>query len=210
MNDVTIGDDLGRPLESYSVTVTAISSPAQGDAQFAVHGPVGKRPLDAVTEIYKLYVGTVESNIERRLKLNQYYYSIVAAIVVAYAYLAEGRFNPPSEVKHLLGVPTPGSMATASPMLWPLPLLLLVISVAWAAQLRSMGRVSSIKFEEVYTIEQQLPVQPFTAEYRRREALTALFSGSRVEMLVPVALGAIALVALVLSLIPFALAVIRG
>lgn len=199
MDMASPGESVAKPVESYSVTVTTLPLPVESDAQVTVQGPA-KRPADAIADIYKLYVGTVESNIDRRLKLNQYYYSIVAAIVVAYAYLAEGRLKPPSDLKHLVGDVATISAGTASPMLWLLPLLLLFISIAWLVQLRAMGRISTMKFSTIYAMEERLPACPFTEEAKRREEMNIWISGSRVEMFVPLALALIALVALALAM----------
>ena len=47
-------------------------------------------PMDA---LYKLFVETAERNVERRLRTNQFYFSIVAALFVAYSWMAQGRFS---------------------------------------------------------------------------------------------------------------------
>ena len=182
--------------DSYNVTVSPVAGGA--DSQLKVSTEPAKRQIDAATEIYKIYVGTAESNIERRLKLNQYYYSIVAAIIVAYAYLAEGRFKVPTDSKALVG-----EHPLAASSLWLLPCLLLLISIAWCVQLYSLRLISKTKFATIEALELNLSVAPFRLENEKREGTGFLPSGTTIEMCVPIALGLMAAVNIVMMLLPW-------
>src|SRR5215470_8987941 len=87
----------------------------------------GDRTISINVEIYRMFVDTAERNIDRRLQANRYFFSLVAAIFLAYAFLLEDR------PKRL-----PGNAEISQVIAtWALPLLLLIVSAAWWLAVRA-------------------------------------------------------------------------
>jgi hypothetical protein len=121
-------------------------------------------------EIYKMFVDTAERSVERRMRINQFYFSIVAALFIAYAYMAEGKLRGAAEVMgSWTGSSTPAVRAIERAMvtmpLWILPLFLLVISMSWFSVLLSYRALSTAKYQVIAEIEKELPAQPFRQEW---------------------------------------------
>ena len=156
------------------------------------------------TDIYKIYVNTAEANIERRQKVNQFYFSVVAAIFVAFGYLADGKWKA--------AISDGGQVAQQTGIFLPLALLsllLLIVSSAWRQQLKLIQTVSLSKFAVIDQLEADLPMRPFAREAAAREKamveLKIARSGSQIEMRIPQIFFWLALLALVASVIVLAL-----
>jgi hypothetical protein len=140
-------------------------------------------------EVYKLYVATAENNIERRLKMNQYYYSVVVAIFIAYAYLAEGKLNA-SLSASLASLPTVA-------IIWGLPAFLLIVSAAWLLQLHSARRLTQAKYSVIAALERDMLLKPFDLEWQAIRKQRGVPRGSTMEMIVPALFVALSLLGLV-------------
>ncbi len=121
-------------------------------------------------EIYKTFVDTAERNVERRMRINQFYFSIVAALFIAYAYMAEGKLRGAAEaIGDWSGRSSHGTGAIERAMvtmpLWILPLFLLIISMSWFSALLSYRALSTAKYRVIGDIEKELPAQPFRQEW---------------------------------------------
>jgi hypothetical protein len=121
-------------------------------------------------EIYKIFVDSAERNVERRMRINQFYFSIVAALFIAYAYMAEGKLLGTAEmIREWSGrssLPIGATeRALATLPLWILPLFLMVIGMSWFSVLLSHRALSTAKYQVIGDIEKDLPVQPFIQEW---------------------------------------------
>lgn len=130
--------------------------------------------LNAKIELYKTFVETAERTIERRMRANQFYFSVIAALFIAYTYLAEGK---PKSVIHVLnstsgaGGTSPVNTATPILPLIVLPLFLLVVSLSWYMLLRNFRTLSTAKYAIINEMETGLPLQPFLRERAHYKAL---------------------------------------
>lgn len=146
--------------------------------------------LDAKIELYKTFVDTAERTIERRMRNNQFYFSVVAALFIAYAYLAEGKLKSVAHAFSGTGgaaEPTNAITAAATHMLalWMLPLFLLVVSLSWFMLIRSFRMLSTAKYATINEMEAELPLQPFVRERAHYKA-QGRSQAARWELVVPV------------------------
>ena len=151
-------------------------------------GPELTVTLDPRIDIYKLFVETAERNVERRLRSNQFYFSIVAALFVAYSWLAQGRFpfaTPAAGAADTeTGTQSLIEMAALSVPLWVLPLFLLVVSLSWLLVLLSFRALSAAKYKVVHEMEKELPFQPFDREWAHYKQIRKVET-TQLELLVP-------------------------
>jgi hypothetical protein len=144
------------------------------------------RTISINIQIYRMFVDTAERNIDRRLQANRYFFSLVAAIFLAYAFLLEDR------PKRL-----PGNAEISQVIAtWALPLLLLIVSAAWWLAVRAFRSLSRSKYDVILGIENDLPQMPFRREWEIHE--TRFLTGTRVEMIVPLVFFCIAVVGLLM------------
>jgi len=143
-----------------------------------------QRLISNNVEIYRMFVDTAERNIDRRLQANRYFFTLVAAIFLAYSYLLEDRPRRLSANAEL-----PQIIAT-----WALPFLLLIVSVAWWLAIRAFRNLSRSKYNVIAQIEKDLPQRPFLQEWELHQ--TKFLSGTRVEMIVPLVFSLIAIAGL--------------
>jgi hypothetical protein len=183
-------------------TATAIATPAPTAA-------AQPASLEDKIDIYKAFIDTAERTIERRMRANQFYFSVIAALVIAYAYLAESRLKATATTLSA-GVPStataPDASATAAidaaasaafaPPLWVLPLFLLVVSVSWLMLLRSFRTLSAAKYATINEIEADLPLQPFQRERAQYKTLGRV-RATTWEMAVPVLCALAAILGLI-------------
>ncbi|NJM34087.1 MAG: hypothetical protein HC850_04495 [Rhodomicrobium sp.] len=138
-------------------------------------------------------VDTAERNIERRMRTNQFYFSITAAVFVVYSYLNANK------IKNIATLPLSQSLDEFSIAMLALPVFLIIVSMSWFSLLLSFRSLSKAKYAVICEIESDLPIQPFTREwdfykkYRRTE-ITVL------ELVVPFLFYVIAAAVLALGL----------
>jgi hypothetical protein len=126
----------------------------------------------AKIEIYKLFVESAERNVERRMRINQFYFSVVTALFIAYSYLAERKFSPFARaLEEASAAKSAGNVAILSVHLWLLPLVLVIVSMSWFSVLLSFRALSRAKYDVIGNIEKELPLQPFSAEWRQYKQL---------------------------------------
>lgn len=128
-------------------------------------------------EIYKTFVDTAERNIERRMHINQFYYSLVAAIFVAFSYINNGSIRE---------VFTQGaSKATEIVPIWLLPLFLIIVSLSWFSILLSFRALSSAKYRVILELERELPYDPFKREWDHYKTIRKT-EATQVELIIPI------------------------
>ena len=131
------------------------------------------RELSDKIEIYKIFVATAEHHVERRIKINQFYLSAATAIFIAYAYLAEGNASLSGGKANDIAVSFARAIVVNMP-LWVLPLVLSLISLSWYSTLLSFRALSYAKYRVILSIEESLPLRPFTnewSEYKNRRKI---------------------------------------
>lgn len=139
----------------------------------------GKNDIDnRVVEIYKLYVETAERNIERRLRANQFFFSLITALFVAFAYLNKDALD---QILTLSRAPRFEALATCV-----LSVLLMVISFFWYSVLLNFRALSAAKYRVILDIEQRLGVEPFTDEWGHYKQIRRTES-TQIELMIPLA-----------------------
>lgn len=135
---------------------------------------------DRHLELYKLFVGTTEKVSDRRAKANAWMLGVNGAIV---------------GLQGVLDRLDQGSAAGT----WAIPVVGLLICVAWELLLRSYRILNRAKFAVLQEMEAGWPVKPFTEERRhyRREKRIAL---SHIEKTIPVVFGLFYVVLLVVQI----------
>jgi hypothetical protein len=134
---------------------------------------------DQKIEIYKIFVDTAERNVERRMRTNQFYFSLVAASFIAYSYLAEGSLKSAIiSVNHaepiIANVPS-----------WALPLFLLIISMSWFSALLSFRALSAAKYSVILNLEKELEFEPFNREWEYYKQARKIET-TQIELAIPI------------------------
>jgi hypothetical protein len=150
-----------------------------------------KRALSPETEIWRAYVETAENNIQRRLETNRYYHTVISALFIAYGYLAKGGLGEAAP-----GQPLHGATMSQMAVMLGLPMLLIIVCMAWFVQLRNFRMISGAKFGVIGELEAQLVSKPFTLEHQRLHR-RMLMRGSTVDQVVPALFLAIGWAALI-------------
>lgn len=179
---------------------TAAATPAPDSQPAPQHAT-----LEDKIDIYKAFIDTAERTIERRMRANQFYFYVVAALVIAYAWLAESQWRNAapaisaritSDVSDAASNPaataTIAAAASYAPPLWALPLFLLVVSLSWLMLLRGFRALSAAKYTTINEIEKDLPLQPFLRE-RAHYKKMGRARATTWEMAVPVLCALIAI-----------------
>lgn len=135
--------------------------------------------VDQKIEIYKTFVDTAERNIERRMRTNQFYFSLVAALFIAYSYLAE------TSLKDTVITSNSVDSAFANVPSWALPLFLLVVSMSWFSVLLSFRALSTAKYAVISDLEKQLEFEPFNKEWEYYKGSRKIET-TQIELAVPI------------------------
>lgn len=168
---MTIATDAAIP-EARKPTDSPGAKSLAGDA-----GEVQK----LILEQYKLFVQAAEATSGRRLTANSFYQALHTAVYAAvWAFL----------VKELGGLKAQESAPT---LLVALPFAILgVLCVVWWFNIRSYDQLNAKKFQIVGMLEEKLPVQPWSDEWKllqRGENRGVYWPLSRLERWVPVVMG---------------------
>lgn len=138
---------------------------------------------DPDIEIYKIYVESAEKNIDRRLQSNRYFFSLVGAIFASYVVI--GQLKETNQAKTLFDL--------AESLM---PIFLLILSVAWLLSVRAFRALSKAKYSVIAKLEsnEKFKKKPFTDEWKEHDV--NYFTGTRVEMSIPILFIVISLIAL--------------
>ena len=137
-------------------------------------------------EIYKIFVETAERNIDRRLQANRYFFTVIAGVFAAYAFLAEARAKGLANQFEIIN-----SLAFVI-----LPTFLSIISLSWFLAIRAFRSLSTAKYAVIHRLEQELPQKPFIQESEAQRV--TVLTGTRIEMIIPLIFLFLALTALLL------------
>jgi hypothetical protein len=110
---------------------------------------LSKNDLPAALEIFKLYYESIETNREKREKANSFYLSISTGIIAAVGFLFQK--DCASELKLFsLFLPVAG----------------IITGFFWYKLVHSYRQLNQEKFNILDMIEENLPLAPFTAEWK--------------------------------------------
>jgi hypothetical protein len=198
---------INRQLKEPRIMTDTAPNPTTATATPASDAAPPPASLEDKIDIYKTFIDTAERTIERRMRANQFYFYVVAALVIAYAWLAESQWRNAapsisaritSDVSNAASTPAATAAIEASnyaPPLWALPLFLLVVSLSWLMLLRGFRALSAAKYATINEIEKDLPLQPFLREREHYKKL-GRSRATTWEMAVPVLCAAIAILGL--------------
>ena len=104
---------------------------------------------DALLEQYKLFLQTSEDLVNRRQNVNNFYISISSALVATMGVLFAMQFGQTAEL--IIG--------------FVFCVVGIVLSISWSKILRCYGNLNSSKMKIISSIEKQLPLSLFDAEW---------------------------------------------
>lgn len=100
-------------------------------------------------EQYKLFVGTSESLVSRRQRVNTFFLSINSVILAATGLLMREKT----------------ANVIAGPLLIVLGMSGILLCVAWRQMIVSFGQLNGGKFDVIHALERRLPARIFAAEW---------------------------------------------
>lgn len=122
-------------------------------------------------EIYKLYVEMADRISSRRQSANSFFLSVNTAIIAVVSYIQLGL-----------------SKGENGDFYWLISLAGMALCYMWYRLIRSYKDLNSGKFKVVHSIEQNLPISPYDAEWEsigRGKNAKLYLPFTRVEMVVP-------------------------
>lgn len=123
----------------------------------------GEEYRNHVLEIYRLYVEMADKISERRQSANSFFLTLNSAIVALIGYVNLSQDSP----------------SAVSSFFWLVALSGMVLSFLWFRLVRSYKDINSGKFRVIHSIESQLPLRPYDAEW------TALGRGENSKLYLP-------------------------
>lgn len=113
------------------------------------NGAPGELNQDALLEQYKLFLQTSEDLVSRRQNVNSFYISISSAIVAIMGFLFAMDLGRMSEL--IIG--------------FAFCIVGIILSISWSKSLSCYGNLNSSKMKIISSIEKQLPLSLFDAEW---------------------------------------------
>ena len=139
---------------------------------------IDKIAQDQLIEQYKLYVEMADRVSQRRVKLNQFYTTVLLGLLIAIAF----KFNN--------GIY--GSIASDQvPIFLVLSLLGNILCIVWQVNIHSYRQLNAKKFEVIHEIEKSLPFAAYDREWEllgKGKDAKLYFQLTRVEKFVPLIL----------------------
>ena len=136
-NVVTV-EELSNVIKSYDAGDYGLFNGAPGDLN-----------QDALLEQYKLFLQTSEDLVNRRQNVNSFYISISSAIVAIMGFLFAMDLGRISEL--IIG--------------FAFCIVGIILSISWSKSLACYGNLNSSKMKIISSIEKQLPLSLFDAEW---------------------------------------------
>jgi hypothetical protein len=138
-------------------------------------------------EIYRIYVQTAENNIDRRMQMHRFFFSLIAAIGIAYAFILDRA--PKNDL---------GDLQTVGAIL--LPLASFIFSVGWFAVVLGFRRLSRTKYKIISRLEEGLGVEVHRPEWEEFKQAHRGGTITQWELMVPATVGIVSLVISVASI----------
>ena len=149
-----VEDGFSKEKQNYGKVVTVeelsnvIKSYDAGDYGL-FNGAPGELNQDALLEQYKLFLQTSEDLVSRRQNVNSFYISISSAIVAIMGFLFAMDLGRMSEL--IIG--------------FAFCIVGIILSISWSKSLSCYGNLNSSKMKIISSIEKQLPLSLFDAEW---------------------------------------------
>lgn len=149
-----VEDGFSKEKQNYGKVVTVeelsnvIKSYDAGDYGL-FNGVPGELNQDALLEQYKLFLQTSEDLVSRRQNVNSFYISISSAIVAIMGFLFAMDLGRMSEL--IIG--------------FAFCIVGIILSISWSKSLACYGNLNSSKMKIISSIEKQLPLSLFDAEW---------------------------------------------
>ena len=149
-----VEDGFSKEKQNYGKVVTVeelsnvIKSYDAGDYGL-FNGAPGDLNQDALLEQYKLFLQTSEDLVSRRQNVNSFYISISSAIVAIMGFLFAMDLGRMSEL--VIG--------------FAFCIVGIILSISWSKSLACYGNLNSSKMKIISSIEKQLPLSLFDAEW---------------------------------------------
>lgn len=149
-----VEDGFSKEKQNYGKVVTVeelsnvIKSYDAGDYGL-FNGAPGDLNQDALLEQYKLFLQTSEDLVNRRQNVNSFYISISSAIVAIMGFLFAMDLGRMSEL--IIG--------------FAFCIVGIILSISWSKSLACYGNLNSSKMKIISSIEKQLPLSLFDAEW---------------------------------------------
>ena len=149
-----VEDGFSKEKQNYGKVVTVeelsnvIKSYDAGDYGL-FNGAPGELNQDALLEQYKLFMQTSEDLVSRRQNVNSFYISISSAIVAIMGFLFAMDLGRMSEL--IIG--------------FAFCVVGIILSISWSKSLACYGNLNSSKMKIISSIEKQLPLSLFDAEW---------------------------------------------
>ena len=149
-----VEDGFSKEKQNYGKVVTVeelsnvIKSYDAGDYGL-FNGAPGELNQDALLEQYKLFLQTSEDLVSRRQNVNSFYISISSAIVAIMGFLFAMDLGRMSEL--IIG--------------FAFCVVGIILSISWSKSLSCYGNLNSSKMKIISSIEKQLPLSLFDAEW---------------------------------------------
>ena len=149
-----VEDGFSKEKQNYGKVVTVeelsnvIKSYDAGDYGL-FNGAPGELNQDALLEQYKLFLQTSEDLVSRRQNVNSFYISISSAIVAIMGFLFAMDLGRMSEL--IIG--------------FAFCIVGIILSISWSKSLACYGNLNSSKMKIISSIEKQLPLSLFDAEW---------------------------------------------
>lgn len=133
---------------------------------------------EQVFKQYEMFVSSADKISSNRMDANKFFMTINSFILTAYSMFFE-------------------KITTA---IWVVPILGIIISLAWIRMLKSYSMLNSAKFKIINEIEEQLPLQLYKDEWDILKNNCEYKTLSKTEQNIPYAFGVVFLVLLIIQL----------
>lgn len=111
----------------------------------------GEKYGDHLLEQYKLYVDTTNRVTDYRIRMNQFYLSLLSALLGLLAFIIEKKPFPKAEILIILSI----------------SLLGIMLCITWYLNLESYRQLNSGKFSVINDMEEYLPHKCFKDEWEK-------------------------------------------
>lgn len=133
---------------------------------------------EQVFKQYEMFVSSADKVSSNRMDVNKFFMSINSGILTIYSMFFE----------------------KITSALWIVPILGIIISLAWIRSLKSYSMLNSAKFKIINKVEEQLPLQPYKDEWDILKCNCEYKTLSKTEQQIPYAFGIVYIVLLIIQL----------
>jgi hypothetical protein len=149
-----------------------------------IQGDSNQNSQDHLVEQYKLYVEMMDRVTARRGHANQFYLSLLSALLGILTLFADAQKN----------------LAYPKTLFLLLSVLGLILCISWWVTIHSYKQLNYLKFKVIHEMEEKLPFPCYKREWEIEDGKTVKYRRlSKVEKFIPILSGVIYLVLVVYS-----------